>query len=393
MKKILPLACLSVLAVLIVIGGIVCKKEGVPPATQAAKTEIAQTKGISQMGMAKESFGNLPNGTAVDIFTLTNAGGIEARLMTYGATLVSLKLPDRSGQMDDCVLGYDDLGSYVKNSPYFGSTIGRYGNRIAKGQFVLNGVLYYLAKNNGQNHLHGGIKGFDKVVWKAEPVENANSVGVKFSYLSKDGEEGYPGNLSTTVVYTLTNDNALEISYEAKTDKPTPVNLTNHSYFNFTGGRRDVLGHELMLNADRYTPVDKGLIPTGELAPVKGTPMDFTSPMAIGSRMARVEGGYDHNYVLNGGGGAMALAARVYEPESGRAMEISTTEPGIQFYSGNFLDGTIAGKSGRIYGKHFGFCLETQHFPDSPNKPNFPSTTLNPGQRYQTLTIHKFSVK
>jgi len=393
MKNILPGVSWSALAALLVIGAAVGSKESQTPAAQAANKEIQTTKGNSQMDVKKESFGRLPDGTAIDIFTLTNTGGIEARLMTYGATLVSLKLPDRKGKVDDCVLGYDSLDGYVKNSPYFGSTVGRYGNRIAKGQFVLNRVTYHLAKNNGENHLHGGVKGFDKVVWSAEPMKASGGMGVKFTYFSKDGDEGYPGNLSCIVIYTLTNDNELKISYEATTDKATPVNLTNHSYFNFTGGRRDTLGHELMLHADRYTPVDKGLIPTGELAAVKGTPMDFTTPTAIGLRIAKVEGGYDHNYVLTSGGGALALAARVFEPESGRVMEISTTEPGIQFYSGNFLDGTIAGKSGRVYGKHFGFCLETQHFPDSPNKPKFPSTILKPGQKYRTQTVHKFSAK
>jgi aldose 1-epimerase len=390
MKKILRLAYWSACAALIISMAAVCKKE---TATQAAKPEITQAKGSVDMDVKKEVFGNLPDGTPVEIYTLTNQNGLKARLMTYGAILVSLELPDRNGRLDDCVLGYDRLDGYVKNNPYFGAIVGRYGNRIAKGRFRLDGILYTLATNNGENHLHGGIKGFDKVVWAAAPVKDANAVGVKFIYLSKDGEEGYPGNLACTVTYTLTNDNELEIGYEATTDKPTPVNLTHHSYFNFTGARRDILSHELTLYADRYTPVDKGLIPTGELASVKGTPMDFTTPMPIGSRIEQVEGGYDHNYVLNGGGGTMALAARVVEPDSGRVMEISTTEPGIQFYSGNFLDGTIIGKSGKVYQKHFGFCLETQHFPDSPNKPNFPSTILQPGQTYSSQTIHRFFVK
>jgi len=389
MEKIMRLAFWGGLAALVILAAN-CKKE---TATQIGTTEPTPMKGIAQMNLKKEPFGNLADGTAVEIYALTNDNGLKARLMTYGATLVSLELPDRQGKLEDCVLGYDRLDGYLKSSPYFGSVVGRYGNRIAKGQFDLNGVTYHLAKNNGENHLHGGVKGFDKVVWNAEPVKEAGAVGVKFTYLSKDGEEGYPGNLSCAVNYTLTNNDELVIRYEATTDKATPVNLTHHSYFNFTGGRRDILGHELMLNADRYTPVDKGLIPTGELAQVKGTAMDFTTPLPIGLRIAQVEGGYDHNYVLTGGGGTMALAARVFEPDSGRVMDISTTEPGIQFYSGNFLDGTISGKSGRVYQKHFGFCLETQHFPDSPNKPNFPSTILNPGQTLRTQTIHKFSVK
>ena len=344
------------------------------------------------MEIQKAPFGQTPDGAAVEIYTLTNDKGLRARLMTYGATLVSLEVPDRNGKPGDIVLGYDTLDGYFKSSPYFGSIVGRYGNRIAKGRFTLDGVTYELAKNNGENHLHGGIKGFDKVVWTAEPVREPGSVGVKFSYLSRDGEEGYPGNLSVSVIYTLTNDNELKISYEATTDRATPVNLTHHSYFNLAG-EGDVLGHELMINADAYTPVDAGLIPSGEIRPVVDTPFDFTTPHAIGERIGQVEGGYDHNFVLRNGGGKTALAAQVYEPESGRFMQISTTEPGVQFYSGNFLDGTVTGKGGRHYQKHAGFCLETQHFPDSPNKPNFPSTILRPGDVYRSLTIHRFSTK
>jgi aldose 1-epimerase len=310
--------------------------------------------------------------------------------MTYGATLVSLEVPDRTGKAGDIVLGYEALEGYLKNSPYFGSIVGRYGNRISKGKFVLDGVTYKLAANNGENHLHGGIKGFDKVVWKAEPLREPGSVAVRFIYLSRDGEEGYPGNLAVAVVYSLSNDNELKISYEATTDKATPVNLTHHSYFNLAG-EGDVTGHELMINADAYTPVDSALIPTGEIRPVKDTPFDFTSPHTVGERIAMVEGGYDHNFVLRSGGETPSLAARVVDPKSGRTMEIRTTEPGLQFYSGNFLDGTIRGKCGRVYSMYSGLCLETQHFPDSPNKPDFPSTILRPGQIYKTLTIHKFS--
>ena len=344
------------------------------------------------MNVQKNPFGRTPDGTAVEIYTLTNDKGLKARVMTYGATLVSLEVPDRKGKSGDIVLGHDALEGYIKNNPYFGSIVGRYGNRIAKGRFVLDGITYELATNNGENHLHGGIKGYDKIVWKAEPVRGDGDVGVKFSYLSKDGEEGYPGNLNITVVYTLTNDNELKISYEATTDKATPVNLTHHSYFNLAG-EGDVLAHELTINADAYTPVDAGLIPTGEIRPVKDSPFDFTTPHTMGERIALVEGGYDHNFVLRSGGGMMDLAARVVEPKSGRVMEISTTEPGLQFYSGNFLDGTITGKGGKAYLKHYGFCLETQHFPDSPNKPNFPSTILRPGAVYKSLTIHKFSAR
>ena len=344
------------------------------------------------MKVQKQPFGRTPDGTAVEIYTLTNDKGLKARVMTYGATLVSLEVPDRTGRPGDIVLGYDTLDEYIKNNPYFGSVVGRYGNRIAKGRFTLDGATYQLATNNGENHLHGGIKGYDKVVWKAEPIRGEGNVGVKFSYLSQDGEEGYPGNFNITVIYTLTNANELTISYEATTDKATPVNLTHHSYFNLAG-EGDVLGHELTINADAYTPVDAGLIPTGEIRPVKDSPFDFTTPHTIGERIAQVEGGYDHNFVLRSGGGMMDLAVRVVEPKSGRVMEISTTEPGLQFYSGNFLDGTITGKRGKAYLKHYGFCLETQHFPDSPNKPNFPSTILRPGAVYKSLTIHKFSTR
>ncbi len=344
------------------------------------------------MQVLKQSFGQLADGTAIDIFTLTNSRGLKASLMTYGATLVSLEVPDRDGKPGDIVLGYDSLDGYVKNNPYFGSIVGRYGNRIAKGRFTLDGFTYELATNNGENHLHGGIKGYDKVVWEAEPVEEGEEIGVKFRYLSPDGEEGYPGNLNIAVTYLLNDRDELKIAYEATTDKPTPVNLTHHSYFNLAGGG-DILDHELMIQADGYTPVDIGLIPTGEIRPVADTPFDFTTPHTIGERIAQVEGGYDHNFVLRSSGGHLDLAVRVVESGSGRIMEISTTEPGLQFYSGNFLDGTIVGKGGRRYEKHAGFCLETQHFPDSPNKPQFPSTILRPGDVYKSLTIHKFSAR
>ncbi len=348
-----------------------------------------------RMSITGKDFGTTPDGKKVELWTLTNANGLTAKIMTYGGIITSLQTPDRNGKFADIVLGYDSLDEYVKNSPYFGALIGRYGNRIGKGKFTLNGVEYKLATNNGPNHLHGGIKGFDKVVWNAEPVQSKTSVGLKLTYLSKDGEEGYPGNLNCTVIYTLTNDNELKISYEAATDKPTIINLTSHSYFNLAGhDSGDILGHELMLNADNFTPVDDAdtLIPTGEIKSVKDTPMDFTKPMPIGSRIAQFKCGYDHNYVLNSLDGSLALAAQVYEPKTGRVMEILTTEPGIQFYTGNFLDGSIKGK-GAVYNKHAGFCLETQHFPDSPNKPNFPPVVLEPGKKYTHLTIHKFSVK
>ncbi len=345
------------------------------------------------MSVKSEPFGALPDGTAVQIFTLTNGKGIEARIMTYGGILVSLKTPDREGKPADVTLGFDDLAGYLGTHPYFGTIVGRYANRIAKGAFTLNGVTYHLAQNNNGNSLHGGLKGFDKVVWKAEPVQGAGFIGVKLGYTSKDMEEGYPGNLTVTVIYTLTDADELKIGYEAMTDKATPVNLTNHTYFNLAGqGKGDILGEELLINADSYTAVDspQNLIPTGEIAPVAGTPLDFTTPHKIGERIADVPGGYDHNYVLRSGGGAMALAARVYEPESGRVLEVSTDQPGIQLYTGNFLDGSVKGKGGAAYLKHYGFCLETQHFPDSPNHPNFPSTILEPGKKFQTTTVLKF---
>jgi len=350
-----------------------------------------EAKEKTKMSASKESFGKTPDGRQVDLYTLTNVNGLRARITNYGAILVSLEVPDRDGKLADITLGFDTLDGYLTSHPYFGATVGRYANRIGGAKFVLEGVTYELAANNGPNHLHGGIKGFDKVIWNAEQIETEDEVGVKMTYLSKDGEEGYPGNLACIVTYTLTKDDELRISYEAETDKATVLNLTNHSYWNLAGqGSGDILGHELMLKADKYTVVDEGLIPTGEIRSVKDSPMDFTEPMTIGSRIAQVAGGYDHNYVLNSGGGSLALCARVYEPTSGRVMEIRTTEPGVQLYTGNFLDGSITGKSGKVYKKHYGFCLETQHFPDSPNKPDFPSVVLNPGQKYATVTVHKF---
>lgn len=360
---------------------------------EPASEETSISKG-STMKIEKSNFGQLPDGQNVDLYTLSNTQGLKTGIMTYGATVVFLEVPARDGRTADITLGHDSLEGYLEASPYFGAIVGRYGNRIAKGRFTLDGKEYDLTINDGENHLHGGIKGFDKVVWNAEPVEEENAVGVKFSYLSPDGEEGYPGNLQCTVTYWLTDNNELKLEYLAETDKATPVNLTHHSYFNLAGqGNGDILNHELMLNADKYTPVNDQLIPTGEIAPVEGTPFDFTHPQPIGDRIDQVPGGYDHNFVLNSGGGQLALAARVYEPESGRVMEIHTTEPGIQFYSGNFLDGTITGKDGKVYYQHYGFCLETQHFPDSPNHPNFPSTTLHPGETYTSTTVHKFMVK
>jgi aldose 1-epimerase len=346
----------------------------------------------------KQAFGKMADGQAIDLYTLTNKNGMEASIINYGGALVTLKTPDRNGKLDDVVLGFDTLDGYLKTNPYFGALIGRYGNRIGKASFTLEGVLYKLPANDGPNTLHGGLKGFDKVVWQARDVSDAQSPRLELTYLSKDGEEGFPGNLSVTVVYSLTANNELRIDYTATTDKATVVNLTNHSYFNLAGqGQGDILGHELTLNADRFTPVDKVLIPTGELRSVEGTPFDFRKPVAIGARINQDDEqlkfgrGYDHNFVLNSGGGSLSLAARVHEPKTGRVMEVLTTEPGIQFYSGNFLDGTAIGKGGKPYPLRSGFCLETQHFPDSPNKPKFPSTVLKPGEKYQTTTIYRFS--
>jgi aldose 1-epimerase len=342
--------------------------------------------------VTKSSFGKLPDGTPLDLYTLTNAHGLVAKITNYGTIITELHVPDRHGKLNDVVLGFDNLRQYLKENPYFGCTAGRVANRIAKGRFTLEGKTYTLAVNNGPNHLHGGTKGFDKVVWKAEPQPGA---AVRFSYTSLDGEEGYPGTLKATVLMTLTDADELRIDYTATTDKPTPVNLTNHSYFNLAGSG-DILAHELTLAAGRYTPVDDTLIPTGEIEPVKDTPVDFTKPTAIGVRFGQLTGepkGYDHNFVLNSGGKSLALAARVYEPKTGRVMEVHTSEPGVQLYTGNYLDGTPPGKKGVVYKRHSGFCLETQHFPNSVNHPAFPSVILKPGQTYRTMTVHKFSVK
>ncbi len=314
--------------------------------------------------------------------------------MTYGATITAVETPDRSGKLENVTLFMDSLDDYLKGVPYFGATVGRYANRIAKGKFPIDGVEYTLATNDKANHLHGGVHGFDKVVWKAEPIETDNSAGVKFSYESPDGDEGYPGKLSAQVTYTLTNDNELKMSYIATTDKPTVVNLTNHAYWNLAGaGSGDVLGHEVTLKASKFLPVDDGLIPTGELKDVKDTPMDFTTPHTIGERIDQVKGGYDHCYVLDRTDDKSLLwAARVHDPRSGRMMEIFTTQPAIQFYTGNFLDGSLSA-GGKTYGKHGAFCLETEHYPDSPNHPDFPSTLLKPGETYEQRTVHKFSVQ
>ena len=348
----------------------------------------------------KESFGKTGDRRPVDLYTLTNSQGVELRAMTYGGIIVSLRVPDKNGNLGDIVLGHESLEGYLVNPPYFGAIVGRYANRIANGTFTLDGVKYDVPKNDGPNSLHGGVNGFNKQVWEASEFKNAKGVGVAFSYLSKDGEEGYPGNLKVKVSYTLTDDNKVIIDYEATTDKATPLNLSQHSYFNLAGeGTGDILGHHLMLNADHFTPVSKTLIPTGELVAVQGTPMDFTKPTAIGDRINDnyeqlvFAHGYDHNWVINRKDNALTLAARVHEPTSGRVLEVFTTEPGVQFYSGNFLDGTITGKQGHVYKQRYGLCLETQHFPDSPNHPDFPSTILRPGQTFRSQTVFKFSTQ
>ncbi len=341
-------------------------------------------------------------GQRVDMVTLTNKNGIEVRAISYGGIITSLKVPDRAGTLGDIVLGFDQPDTYFAEPtpPFFGAIIGRYGNRIAKGRFDVDGKAYTLATNNGPNHLHGGNKGFDKVLWSVTTKESAEGSSAVFTRTSPDGDEGYPGNLAVRVTYTLTEKNELIVEYHATTDKATPVNLTQHSYFNLAAeGSGDILGHELLISADRYTPVDDTLIPTGELAPVAGTPFDFRKASAIGARINQDNPqlkngkGYDHNWVLNRKGTGLELAARLTDPKSGRTMEITTTEPGLQFYSGNFLDGTIKGKSGHVYGLRSGLCLETQHYPDSPNQKNFPSTILRPGKSYDSKTVFTFSAK
>ena len=369
-------------------------------------------------------FGTAPDGTPVDLFRLTNCHGMVAAITNYGGIVVSLLVPDRQGKLGDVVLGFDSLAGYLAKSPYFGCLVGRYGNRIAKGAFQLDGRTYSLAKNAGENHLHGGRMGFDKVVWSAKPLPGRvgsppampaayhrgrvwepsqgshedDSVRLQLQYLSKDGEEGYPGALSVIATYTLSDQNEFIVDYWATTDKATVVNLTHHSYFNLEGAEGDTLGHVLTIYADRFTPVDSGLIPTGEVRAVKGTPMDFTRPKPIGADIAAqdpqliIGRGYDHNWVLNRSRDGLSLAARLAGPKSGRVMKILTTEPGIQFYGGGWLDGSIVGKGGKVYGPCHGLCLETQHYPNSPNQPDFPSTVLRPGETYRSLTVHRFSV-
>src|SRR5262245_20457916 len=371
------------------------------PVEKVFRRELQPEPGVlATMTHDIQPFGKTTEGQEIKVHTLTNLKGMRVKLINYGATLISVETPDRNGKLANITLGFPSLEGYLQRHPYFGSTVGRYANRIAGGKFTLDGKTYTLATNNGPNHLHGGRKGFDAVVWKAEPVTSEaqpQSVGVKFTYSSADGEEGYAGTLDVTVIYTLSNENALRMQYQATTDKPTVVTLTNHSYWNLAGaGSGDILGHELMLAADRYLAIDDTSIPTGELAAVKGTPLDFTQPHAIGERIGELKTephktkGYDHCYILRGQQGRLELAARVKEPKSGRVMEVYTTEPGVQLYCGNFLDGS---PSGGGFKQHEGFCLETQHYPDSPNKSAFPSTVLRPGEIYRSTTEHRFSVE
>ncbi len=358
----------------------------------------------SAPAITSTSFGQLPDGREATLYTLVNARGARADITNYGAIVARLFVPDRTGRLDDVVLGYNSVGDYVRHTPYFGAIVGRVGNRIAGGRFTLDGKTYALATNNTPNgvpcHLHGGTVGFDKVLWTARPSVVRGAPTLELGYRSKDGEEGYPGNLDVTATYTLGDDNSLRVDYRATTDRATPVNLTQHSYFNLKGeGRGDILDHVVQLNARRFTAVNAGLIPTGEFAAVAGTPFDFTSPQRIGDRVdaphgqLQLAGGYDHNWVLDSQSGQLALAATATEPTSGRTLEVWTREPGVQFYCGNFLDGAATGKSGRPYPFRSGFCLETQHYPDSPNQPAFPNTILRPGQVYQTATIFKFSAR
>jgi len=382
---------------LVVLGGALtqCKNDKNGP---SAETEVT---GVERIAITKSEFGIMPDSTIIEKYNLKNINDVEVEIITYGGRITSLKVPNKFGKFENVVLGFDNLEDYMKeNDPYFGALIGRYGNRIAKGKFTLHGVEYTLATNNGENHLHGGVTGFDRVVWNVQPMEAENGASLKLTYLSKDGEEGYPGNLSVTVVYTLTNNNELDVTYEARTDKATIVNLTQHAYFNLSGDfSKPILDHEITINADQYLPVDANLIPTGEKADVVNTPFDFRTPKPIGRDIDNEDDqlkkgmGYDHCWVLNNQDKGMRLVASAYQPESGRLLEILTDEPGIQFYTGNFLDGTLPRPNGGTYGHRTGCCLETQHYPDSPNQEGFPMVVLNPDDIYKTKTTFKFSVK
>ncbi|MFK7777508.1 MAG: aldose epimerase family protein [Gimesia sp.] len=385
----------GLLVVFILISG--CSKEKTPPAkTSQDASENTNSKDAEmntgnefQLAVQNEPYGTTADGQEITQFLLSNNNGVSVNIIDFGAIVTALYLPDRTGKSENITLGFDSLEEYEKKGPYFGAICGRYANRIEEGKFSLNGKEYQLAQNNSPSHLHGGEKGFDKKVWAAESFSDKNEVGVRLNYVSPDGEEGYPGKLTLRVVYTLNNDNEFKIDYTATSDQATPINVTNHCYWNLAGSG-NVLDHELVLNCDRYLPVEGHAIPTGELVAVKETPMDFTTSHKIGERIEQVEGGYDHCWVVNSAEKQPAFCARVKDPQSGRIMEISTTEPGVQFYTGNFLDGTEASGG---YEKHGGFCLETQHFPNSPNQKEFPNTILNPGKVYEQTTIHKFSVE
>lgn len=353
---------------------------------------------LYENSITKEVFGKLSNGRTADIYTLINSKGMKVKITTIGGAVTEMWAPDKNGMLQDVTLGYDNAAGYENDNLYLGFLIGRYANRIGKAKFSLDGIEYQLFANDGPNLLHGGKMGFHRALWTAELKQDSDSVSVLLSYLSKDGEQGFPGNVKVTVTYTLTNDNELQMIYSAETDKTTVINLTNHAYFNLAGaGERDILDHILTINADGFTPVDNTLITTGEIRKVTNTPFDFTKPEKIGARInnadeqLKIAGGYDHNWVLNKKDNELSLAAKVVEPESGRVLEVLTTEPGIQMYSGNFLDGKVTGKRGKVYKHRYGFCLETQHFPDSPNKPAFPSVVLKPGEKFASKTIYKFS--
>jgi aldose 1-epimerase len=393
---------LTLAACTALVSTLACSKGASRTDSAAARPAAAGAASPDTMSLSvhRTGYGKTPDGKVVEAYTMRNRNHVAVQVITWGATLTNFGSPDRTGKSADIVLGYDSLPGYLNNTPYFGVIVGRYGNRIARGKFTLNGKTYTLAINNPPNHLHGGLKGFDKVLWTAEPVQSDSAVGVTLTHVSPDGEEGYPGTLTAKVTYTLNDRNELAIDYSATTDKATPVNLTNHTYWNLRGeGSGDILAHTLMINADSMTPVDSTLIPTGQITPVSGTPFDFTTPTAIGARVDAADQqikngrGYDHNLVLNRGApGAMIHAARLADPASGRTLDIYTTEPGVQYYSGNFLDGTTVGKNGHKYAYRSGVALETQHYPDSPNKPQFPSTILEPGKTYHSRTVFTVGV-
>ena len=394
MRKVKPSLFYFVLLVTLVNLG--CKKD-----KKETQSEMETVNAEQQSNFIKKSlFGEMPDGTKVEKYTMTNAKGMEVDVITYGGRITRWTAPDSNGNYEDIVLGFDDLESYLGENPFFGALIGRYGNRIAKGKFTLDGETYTLATNDGENHLHGGTQGFDRKIWKATPKTTAEGATLELTYTSVDGEEGYPGNLDVTVTYTLTPDNELDIRYKATTDKPTVVNLTQHSYFNLSGDfTQSILDHELVLNADSFLPVDGGLIPTGVLEPVEGTPFDFREAKLIGkdinsdNEQLKLGKGYDHCWVLNDREGGYRFIGSAYHPKTGRVLEVYTDQPGVQFYSGNFLDGTLPAQKGGVYGLRSGLCLETQHYPDSPNQPNFPSTRLNPGETYSIRTLYKLTTK